>query len=109
MRYADAPAVEMTVPTRAAFSAMKTLAWADRRAPRDLADLAALAELGAFDPVGAALVAGMGGWRPPSSAFDQLPDNRAAPRLAPRPEPAASPDADAPADDPPVRRGLIAP
>ena len=74
MRYADAPAVEMTVPTRAAFSAMKTLAWADRSAPRDLADLAALAELGAFDPVGAALVAAMGGWRPPSSAFDQLPD-----------------------------------
>jgi hypothetical protein len=74
MRYADAPAMEMTVPTRSAFTAMKTLAWADRHAPRDLADLAALAELGAFDPAGAALVADLGGWLPIPAIFDHVPD-----------------------------------
>jgi hypothetical protein len=74
MRYADAPMVEMTVPTRSAFMAMKTLAWADRHAPRDLADLAALAELGVFDVAGAALVADMGGWPPIPAIFDRVPD-----------------------------------
>jgi hypothetical protein len=74
MRYADAPAAALTVPTRSAFAAMKTLAWADRHAPRDLADLAALAELGAFDVAGATLVADMGGWHPIPAMFDHVPD-----------------------------------
>jgi hypothetical protein len=73
MRYGDAPSVEMVVPIRSAFTAMKTLAWADRHAPRDLADLAALAELDAFDAEGAALVADMGGWRPIPAIFDHMP------------------------------------
>jgi nucleotidyltransferase AbiEii toxin of type IV toxin-antitoxin system len=73
MRYADAPPTEMVVPTRSAFAAMKTLAWADRHAPRDLADLAALAPLGALDAEAAALVADMGGWQPTPAMFD-LPD-----------------------------------
>jgi Nucleotidyl transferase AbiEii toxin, Type IV TA system len=48
-RYADAPEARLSVPTRAAFAAWKTATWADRRAPRDLWDLYALAELGAID------------------------------------------------------------
>lgn len=48
-RYTDAPAATLSVPTRAAFAASKTATWADRRAPRDLWDLYALAELGAID------------------------------------------------------------
>ena len=49
-RYADAPEATLNVPTRAAFAAWKTATWADRRAPRDLWDLQALARLGAIDP-----------------------------------------------------------
>ena len=78
MRYADAPSVEMVVPTRSAFAAMKTLAWADRHAPRDLADLAALAELGALDLTAADLVADMGGWRPTAAMFEHIPSTEAA-------------------------------
>jgi hypothetical protein len=74
MRYADAEQVDLVVPTRSAFAAMKTLAWADRHAPRDLADLAALAELGALDPAGADLVADMAGWRPTPAMFQHIPD-----------------------------------
>ena len=48
-RYADAPKATLSVPTRAAFAAWKTVTWADRRAPRDLWDLQALAGLGAID------------------------------------------------------------
>jgi hypothetical protein len=73
MRYADVPAAVLAVPTRSAFVSMKTLAWADRHAPRDLADLAALAQLGAFDRDAAALVADMAGWRPGPAMFSRLP------------------------------------
>ena len=45
-RYADAPPATLSVPTRAAFAAWKTATWADRRAPRDLWDLQALAHIG---------------------------------------------------------------
>jgi len=48
-RYSDAPPAELIVPTLAAFSASKTVTWADRRAPRDLWDLWALSEIGAID------------------------------------------------------------
>lgn len=75
MRYADVPPTTLAVPTRPAFVALKTLAWADRRAPRDLADLAALAELGALDPSAADLVAEMAGWRPQPAMFEQLPES----------------------------------
>ena len=39
----------LTVPTRPAFDAMKADAWRDRRAARDLFDLATLADQGAID------------------------------------------------------------
>jgi predicted nucleotidyltransferase component of viral defense system len=73
MRYSDVEPRSMVVPTLSAFTAMKSMAWADRHTPRDLADLAALASNGAFDAVGADLVRVMGGWRPPGGEFDQLP------------------------------------
>ena len=73
MRYADAQSAHLVVPTRPAFAAMKTMAWADRHAPRDLADLAALAALGAFDASAAALVVDMAGWTPGPATFDRIP------------------------------------
>ena len=48
-RYSDAPEATLSVPTRASFTAWKTTTWADRRAPRDLWDLHALAGVGAID------------------------------------------------------------
>lgn len=48
-RYRDIGAVCLQVPTRPGFAAMKTLAWVDRAAARDLFDLAGLAEVGALD------------------------------------------------------------
>lgn len=48
-RYNDAATATLSVPTLAAFTAWKTVTWADRRAPRDLWDLHALSALGAID------------------------------------------------------------
>jgi hypothetical protein len=48
-RYAGTPAARLWVPVRAAFVASKTAAWQNRRAPRDLWDLWALASAGAID------------------------------------------------------------
>lgn len=42
-RYSDAPPARLHVPTRAAAAAMKLSAWLDRRAPRDMYDLYAMA------------------------------------------------------------------
>jgi predicted nucleotidyltransferase component of viral defense system len=50
-RYSDVPATTMRVPTRAAFVAMKTSAWRDRRVARDLYDLYLLAERAAIDTI----------------------------------------------------------
>ncbi len=50
LRYTDLPnEIELAVPQRAAFVALKHLAWAERAAPRDLVDLAGLAAIGALD------------------------------------------------------------
>jgi hypothetical protein len=47
LRYTDLPAAqEFQCPTPATFAAMKLSAWTDRRAPRDLFDLAGLAGTG---------------------------------------------------------------
>lgn len=45
-RYGDAPPARLRALTPAAFTASKLIAWTDRRAPRDLYDLWALAESG---------------------------------------------------------------
>ena len=52
LRYADLPSTQdFQCPTPPTFAAMKLSAWSDRRAPRDLFDLAGLADLGALrDP-----------------------------------------------------------
>ena len=73
LRYRDAGTAEMWVPTRSAFAAMKTLAWADRHAPRDLADLAELASTGGFDLDAARLVHDMSGTWPRPHLFSSLP------------------------------------
>lgn len=50
LRYSDLPeSAELTVPTASGFAAMKLLAWLDRAAPRDIYDLAALAEADMID------------------------------------------------------------
>lgn len=48
-RYSDVPSLSLRVPTLPSFVAMKAGAWRDRHAPRDLFDLAALADAGAID------------------------------------------------------------
>jgi hypothetical protein len=54
-RYRDVPETVLRVPTPAAFAAMKTLAWVDRHAARDLYDLAGLAAIGALTKAAADL------------------------------------------------------
>lgn len=50
LRYSDLPeSVSLLVPTRPALAAMKTGAYMDRGAPRDLVDLDGLADIGALD------------------------------------------------------------
>lgn len=50
LRYSDLPpSVPLKVPTLATFTAMKLYAWADRKTPRDLLDLAGLVDVGAVD------------------------------------------------------------
>lgn len=73
-RYSDLTSeVELKVPTLAAFAAMKTLAWADRHAARDLYDLAHLAELGALTPEAAELVRDATGASVQKYEFASLP------------------------------------
>lgn len=74
-RYSDAPAARLQIPTRAAFVAMKTTAWADRHAARDLYDLYLLAGLGAIDATARDLYARHGPTgRPPAPwLFDTPP------------------------------------
>lgn len=73
VRYSDAGRATLHVPTLAAFTAMKTTAWADRHAERDLYDLSALAELGAIDSAAASLAADATGVRVAQHMFDRLP------------------------------------
>ena len=73
-RYPDAPPARLTTFTPAAFAAAKTVAWADRRAARDLYDLWALALLGAIDDAAADAFRRFGpGGRPNEWMFTQAP------------------------------------
>lgn len=54
-RYRDVPEMILPVPTLAAFGAMKSLAWVDRHAARDLFDLSGLATLGGLSAEAAKL------------------------------------------------------
>jgi len=65
LRYSDLPTdVHMTVPTPTGFAAMKLMAWFDRQTPRDLFDLAALAERGHIDHRATSLVKRISGFTP---------------------------------------------
>jgi predicted nucleotidyltransferase component of viral defense system len=75
LRYADLPAVQgFQCPTPATFAAMKLSAWSDRRAPRDLFDLAGLATTGVLsDPEVERIFEGRWGHRVVEADIDQLP------------------------------------
>lgn len=73
-RYSDVtPDVVLRVPTLQTFAAMKTLAWADRHAARDLYDLARLAERGALTSEAADLVRDATGASVQKYEFASLP------------------------------------
>jgi predicted nucleotidyltransferase component of viral defense system len=74
-RYSDAPPARLRVPTLPAFAAMKTTAWGDRKAARDLYDLHLLAGVGGIGPAAGALYArhGPSGRPPPAWLFDAVP------------------------------------
>ncbi|GGN11207.1 hypothetical protein GCM10011609_58970 [Lentzea pudingi] len=73
-RYSDITSeILLRVPTLQAFAAMKTLAWADRHAARDLYDLARLAELGALTADAADLVRDATGASVQKYEFSSLP------------------------------------
>ncbi|MDP1878076.1 MAG: nucleotidyl transferase AbiEii/AbiGii toxin family protein [Actinomycetota bacterium] len=59
-RFAGVPPATLLVPTLPSFVAWKTTAWLDRRSPRDLWDLAALAQRGAVDAEAAMLFRRLG-------------------------------------------------
>ena len=72
LRYSDLPAtVRLTVPTPEGFAAMKLMAWHDRGAPRDLIDLAALADIGAITSVALDLTQHVSGTRLGAVILDQ--------------------------------------
>lgn len=68
-RYSDAPAATLRVPTLSAFVGWKTTAWMERRLPRDLYDLWALANVGALNAESAALFARHGPINTPPQAW----------------------------------------
>jgi predicted nucleotidyltransferase component of viral defense system len=77
-RYSDAPPARLQVPTSESFAASKTAAWFDRRAPRDLWDLWALAEKRLITRAGAELFARHGPirWPPQPFMFDRAPSEQ---------------------------------
>ncbi|WP_280502161.1 nucleotidyl transferase AbiEii/AbiGii toxin family protein [Nocardia farcinica] len=74
-RYLDAPPAELFVPTLPAFAAAKTATWHDRRAPRDLWDLWALAAIDGIDHAAAELYRRFGPTNtlPGAHVFDRPP------------------------------------
>lgn len=76
VRYTDVPATALRVPTLPAFVAMKTIAWADRHAERDLYDLNALARIGAITKESADLAYAATGVRVAPHMFAQPPDEQ---------------------------------
>lgn len=75
LRYGDLDQsnATLTVPVRSSFVAMKHLAWAERAAPRDLVDLVALAEGGAFDRDADATVRCIRGFGVRRDEFQSIP------------------------------------
>lgn len=75
-RYGNVGPATLSVPTLAAFAAWKSIAYLDRRAPRDLWDLAAMAEIGAFTLDAARLFTKFGPFQslPTDSTIPAAPD-----------------------------------
>ena len=75
-RYSDCEPAELSIPTRDAFVAWKSSSFMDRRASRDLWDLATLAELDAFTPEAARLFTRFGPLSnlPSDSTIPEAPD-----------------------------------
>src|SRR5205823_345003 len=74
LRYRDLPgSVPLRVPTLAAFAAMKTIAWLDRRTARDLYDLAGLSRIGAVTAEVATLVRRATGWTVTAGLLTTVP------------------------------------
>jgi predicted nucleotidyltransferase component of viral defense system len=72
LRYSDlTPSVDLRVPTPSGFAAMKLMAWLDRRTPRDLYDLAALADAGHIDEAAAELVRSIAGYTPSAATLER--------------------------------------
>lgn len=70
LRYSDLPdSAELRVPTPSGFAAMKLMAWFDRQAPRDLYDLAALADAGHIDDAAVRLVRSIAGFTPSATTL----------------------------------------
>ncbi len=74
LRYSDLPTqVDLAVPTSSGFAAMKLVAWLDRAAPRDIYDLAALAEAGMIDADSLEATRKIIGYRPTASMITNVP------------------------------------
>ena len=75
-RYRDAPPASLRVPTVDAFAAWKTVAWYDRKAPRDRTTCGRFAGQGAITSRAADLFATHGptGHHPPGWLFSAAPD-----------------------------------
>lgn len=72
LRYSDLPeSVALTVPTPSGFAAMKLMAWFDRHAPRDLYDLAALADAGHIDRGAVDRVKAIAGFAPSAATLER--------------------------------------
>lgn len=74
LRYSDLPeSVRLAVPTLPTFTAMKLSAWADRKTPRDLFDLAGLEAIGAIDAAAVEMHRRVFGHPPVVFDFQKLP------------------------------------
>lgn len=73
LRYSDVEPTDLTVPTLPAFVAMKAAAWEDRYTARDLADLAALASLGAVSGEAVRVLRSATGRTVHAHLFNRLP------------------------------------
>jgi predicted nucleotidyltransferase component of viral defense system len=76
LRYEDLPvSVDLAVPTVQGFAAMKLAAWEDRRAPRDLFDLAGLASMDAYTATTLSVFVDLCGRPPDDHAYHVVPES----------------------------------
>ncbi|MFT7474222.1 MAG: putative nucleotidyltransferase component of viral defense system [Verrucomicrobiales bacterium] len=74
LRYSDLPdTATFIVPTASGFAAMKLIAWLDRSAPRDIYDLAALAEADMIDNASLKAAKKIIGYEPKATMITNVP------------------------------------